>query len=298
VNPRYVLQALLPAAALEAIDAVQILRFALTGRRPWSAGYVAHKRRLIAGVLHDPRLLADFRTGNPLPAGYGVGVDERCVEYPWLIAQLSDRAERVLDAGSVLNHDYLVEHPTIRVKTLHILTLAPEDVCFWQQRISYLFGDLQDIPIRTGYYDTVVCVSTLEHVGFDNAHYTGGPAHAIDHNAHRTVMSELRRVLAPGGTLFLTVPFGTPREFSRMQVFDRPRLDQALAVLGPATHVQTTFFRYSDTGWNVATAEDCADAEFVDRFASGSTGGVDPYRVEPDRAVAARAVACVRVQVV
>src|SRR5437764_556917 len=74
---------------------------------PWSPEYHAHKERLIARALADSGLLQTFRMRAPLPAGFGVAVDERCIEYPWLVSQLRDGPEALLDAGSVLNQERL-----------------------------------------------------------------------------------------------------------------------------------------------------------------------------------------------
>jgi hypothetical protein len=88
-------------------------------------------------------------------------------EYSWLLAHLQSGPEIFLDAGSALNHAFILEQPVLEKKKLHILTLAPESNCFWQKGISYLYHDLRSIPIRDGYYDAIVGLSTLEHVGCD-----------------------------------------------------------------------------------------------------------------------------------
>src|SRR5262249_53275417 len=121
---------------------------------PWTARYYVYWTHFIARAIADKALLQKFRCGEPLPAGYGIGVEERIVEYPWLLTNLSDKQEVLLDAGSVLNYDFIVDHPLFKRKTVHILTLAPEDKAFWKKGISYLFADLRRIPIRDDYYDT------------------------------------------------------------------------------------------------------------------------------------------------
>jgi RNA polymerase sigma-70 factor (ECF subfamily) len=63
---------------------------------------------------------------------------------------------------------------------IHILSLAPEEECFWQRSVSYLFHDLRNIPIRDDYYDTISCLSTLQHVGCDNSSFTGKDSEAQD----------------------------------------------------------------------------------------------------------------------
>jgi hypothetical protein len=135
---------------------------------PWSPGYILYGRQFISQMLSSADVMSRFRTGQPLPPGYGFGLSERCVEYPWLFAQLDARPERILDAGAGLNHAFILDQPLWQSKRLHILTLAPEDYCYWDRGISYLFEDLRQLPIRDAFYDTIICISTLEHVGADN----------------------------------------------------------------------------------------------------------------------------------
>ena len=55
---------------------------------------------------------------------------------------------------------------------------------------SHLRADIQDLPIGTGIFDTVVCLEVLE--------YVESPAKAL---------TEIRRLLKPGGKLVLATPF-------------------------------------------------------------------------------------------
>jgi SAM-dependent methyltransferase len=264
---------------------------------PGSQAYENSKRLLLEQTINAPKGLTNFRVGGKLPKGYGVGIDERCVEYPWLLSKLPIGTQRLLDAGSALNHEFLLDHPVIRDKSLHILTLAPEAGCYWQKGISYLFDDLRSIPIRDDYYDFVACISTLEHVGCDNTVYTGNPGHAEDQtDQFEIVMRELRRVLKPGGTLFLTVPFGAYKNHGLFQQFDRNLLTRAIKAFGDTRQVEEFFFHYHVEGWNWANASECFDCQFVDWIIQAwqRNEWPDPPPVEPDLAVAARAIACVQ----
>src|ERR1700720_3681870 len=87
-----------------AIDAAALPLYRLRGRPPWSAGYHTSKRRAIEAAI-DQRAVT---RGRNLPAGFGVAIDERVVEYPWLFGHLSEMGKatpRILDAGS-MNHDF------------------------------------------------------------------------------------------------------------------------------------------------------------------------------------------------
>ena len=87
---------------------------------PWSHAYNAAQRDFVARVLDDPRVLERFRAGERLDAGYGIGFDERVVEFPWLFTR--ELSGRMLDAGSTLNHPHvltrLLRMPRARVAKL------------------------------------------------------------------------------------------------------------------------------------------------------------------------------------
>jgi SAM-dependent methyltransferase len=262
---------------------------------PWSRGYGEYKMRMIGRSLSDRGLLEKFRTGEVLPAGYGYGIDERIIEYPWLFANLPEEACNILDAGSILNHEGIIEQRYLSDKKLHILTLAPETACFWQKGISYLYEDLRDIPTRDDFYDLIVCLSTIEHIGCDNSIFVKDSADSkIALADFVKVMQELRRVLKPGGSLFLSVPFGRYEYLGMFQQFDQLLLSRAVSSFGQADMARQDFYKYSASGWQIAKADDCSDCQFVKWIVEAWQRGSVPFFVpiEPDLAAAARAVAC------
>jgi hypothetical protein len=98
---------------------------------PWSENYTEAKFAYIRDLIKDADILRRFQNGGELPAGYGIGIDERCIEYPWFFAQVPVSAKTMLDAGSTLNHEAVVHHPALNDKELHILTLSPEGNCLY-----------------------------------------------------------------------------------------------------------------------------------------------------------------------
>src|SRR3954454_12407795 len=128
-------------------------RFQRSGMKPWTKGYIEYKLHEIARVLRA----GDFRPEN-LPPGFGFRLDERIVEYPWFFSRLPSGPGVLLDAGSILNFDFLLDQPALQEKQLHICTLAPESECFWQKGkgVSYLFDDLRNLPYRDHWFDWAV----------------------------------------------------------------------------------------------------------------------------------------------
>ena len=269
---------------------------AQTSQIPWSPSYGMRKSRMISQVFSDKRIMELFRSRDHLPSRYGYGIDERCVEYPWLLSRLSPNVKYILDAGSVLNHDFILRDSFFGNRKLHLLTSAPEQNCFWHKGISYIYDDLRHIPTRDDFYDAVVCLSTLEHIGCDNMAYTNEAVYSTSHiDDIEVTIRELRRVLKPGGTLFLSVPFGCYRHFGTFQQFDSALLSRATQSFGDFHKHTETFYQYSSEGWQIATASDCAECRYVEWLTESRLlrQPQSQIPVEPDWAAAARAVACV-----
>jgi SAM-dependent methyltransferase len=244
------------------------------------------QRQLVDRALGDASLVRRFRLGEPLPPEFGVGVDERAVEYPWLLAQAP--AGRVLDAGSVLNHDAILDRFLPGIDELHVVTLAPERRSFPERGVSYVYADLRELPYRDGAFDTVVCVSTLEHVGMDNSGYAPGAVREADPDRQvRRAVEELRRVTAPGGRLLVTVPYGAKEDHGWLQQLDRDAMEAIVDAAGPA-RAAVSVFAYTRDGWQASSLEECADARYRDPLAEPSPD---------DLAACARAVACIELRI-
>jgi SAM-dependent methyltransferase len=253
----------------------------------WNEDYARRHAELVSFLLDDADALALFRHGESLPRGYGVAFDERVVEYPWFFAQ--GPRGRVLDAGSTLNHAHVLERLLPTVEALEIVTLAPEAESFPGRRVTYRFADLRDLPYEDGAFDTVASLSTIEHVGMDTTVYGAREPRAADPRSDvRRAMRELRRVTAPGGMLLATVPYGVPSDHGWFRQFDRDDIGDLVAAAAPA-HATVLTYRHTAAGWRLSSLDEAADATYWDHHS-------DPAPPD-DRAAAARAVACIRLEV-
>ncbi len=275
-----------------AVRRLNALRYAAGVRIPWSRGYGDFKTRYVTGVLADAGLMGRFRSAGPLPAGYGVGLDERCVEWPWFFSRAAESARNYLDAGAALNHAHVLHQPYWGGRRLTIVTLAPEAQCFWRLGVSYQYADLRALPFRDGWFDEIACLSTLEHVGMDNSFYASTEAAKLGMaRDFEVALVELRRVLKRGGRLLLSVPFGCYQNLRAFQQFDAGLLDRAAEVFESARR-EDTFYRYGRGGWQRAARDECAEDEFSAYMVSRWIPGLPPRPPEADGAAAARAVAC------
>ena len=258
-------------------------QFVRNGMKPWTKGYVEFKEHEIARTLREK----SFRATD-LPTGYGFRLDERIIEYPWLFSRLPGSSGRLLDAGSVLNFEYLLDQPVLRNKKIDICTLAPEPRCFWGKGVSYVYEDLRTLPYRDELFDWIVCLSTIEHVGMDNALYTGAAREGESRpKDYLVAIAELKRVLKKGGVIYFTAPFGKAADHGWFQVFDNEMVQSLIGNFAP-TAVKQDYFQYRAEGWRRCEPEDAATATI---FNIHTAKGYDP-----DFAAAARSVFCLEMK--
>jgi SAM-dependent methyltransferase len=176
------------------------------------------------------------------------------------------------------------------VDELTICTLAPEERSFPERGVSYVYADLRALPFRDAWFDVVVSVSTLEHVGMDVTRWGADSATARDPGAELEVaLSELRRVTRPGGRLLITVPYGARQDMGWMRQFDRDDVEQLISTVAPSAH-ELAVFAYDRSGWRRSSLEEAGGA----RYRVDNRPADDPAR--EDLAAAARAVACLELR--
>lgn len=193
--------------------------------------------------------------GDPFADGpVGIGMDERVVEMPLALeaARLHEPGE-VLDAGSALNLALvhaIVGRPQARVTHFTLPGSEEPSVPPDTDRYQQSFGDLRAMPFADGSFQRVVCVSTLEHVGLDTTRFGAAGGRAPD--TATAAVAELARVLAPGGTLLVTVPYGQAADHGWFRIFDRDGLAWLLSPLA-GLETRTRYFFYQG-GWAEGTA--------------------------------------------
>lgn len=265
------------------------------GKKPWSIGYNEYKWRLITQSINNNTILNLFSNGINLPTQYGVGIDERIVEYPWVIAQLNKQTgTNLLDAGSTLNYEPIITYHSLKNKKITIVNLNPEKNCFWRNSISYIYGDIRKLPFKDNTFDVITCISTIEHIGLDNTIYTGTDyAQEKIEGGYNEALEELLRVLIKeGGKLFITVPFGVHQIFGFFQVFDQNMINQ-IASRFTLYRPEVSYFKYSADGWQISSADECRSERYFNVHKTKYFDKTSTKDFDTDNAAAARAIACI-----
>jgi SAM-dependent methyltransferase len=245
-------------------DYWQTARYMVSGRRPWSKGYESYRRLYLTRVLRDEIFLSHFLDRITLPAGHGLGMDERVVEYPWVISRLKSRQGSIMDAGGALNKRFVLDLPWVKERSVLVFKLSAGRKSD-KKNLLHRSGDLRHTGFPDDFFDVIVCISTLEHIGMDNTLlYTHDTAY--DENKpldYLKVIDEFHRILKPKGTLLITVPYGRYKNHGWFQQFDMERVDSVVKQFKPARS-ESTYFKYTKKGWQVASSAECADCSYYD----------------------------------
>lgn len=266
-------------------DSVKIYNYIKNGRIPWSEGYLEYKIKFINESLNSEILLNKFKSKKI--EEFGLGLDERCVEYPWLFCRIPNEESLILDAGSTFNFSFIVNKNIIKNKELTIFTYYPENDCFHYKRISYVFGDLRKMCFKNEYFDIIVSQSTIEHIDMDNSiyGYSGIDFSESKSYEYLKAIKEMYRVLKYKGKILLTFPFGKYENHGFFQQFDREMLDSIYEYLNDKGSIEFTYFKYEKNGWRFADKEELYEVESFNPHTGKGKGN--------DGAAHSRGIACI-----
>ena len=191
-------------------------------------------------------------------------LDERVIEYKWIFNELkkSKKIFNLLDAGSTLNFPQIINKIKLRYK-ITIQTLYPENYAFYEDGVSYIYEDLTKKNFNKNFFDIITCISTLEHVGYDNSKYNIDSKKTFKKNNSQDylkVIENFKFSLKKKGLLLITMPYGTYREFNNLQVFDDRKIKKIINKFNP----QKFYLRYATYNngcWKECTNKECLSNE-------------------------------------
>jgi len=189
--------------------------------------------------------------------------DERALEIPWCLTRY-DGERRVLDVGyAFAEAPYVAGLLALGAEELVGVDLASADV----PGLRSVVADVRSLPFDDGSFDFALCISTLEHVGRDNAVYDVDAPR--EDTGDEAALRELRRVLAKDGRLLVTVPTGAAVDQGWQVVRMPEQWIERFERSGFVVYEDELYVRDGD-GWRTASLQEARDAKYLE----GGAGAV------------------------
>lgn len=137
-------------------------------------------------------------------------------------------------------------------------------------------ADIRESGYEPGFFDFILCISTLEHVGRNNTKYYR-PVAEMSRDSRDVLepdakaLGEMFRILKPGGKLIVTVPFGKLVNYGWFINYDSGRLSDLFRHISPKS-IFAEYFKYTEAGWMPCIEDELAQMAYGDNFAPAAAG--------------------------
>lgn len=142
---------------------------------------------------------------NPMFHRTNDKLHSRCVEYPFAASRIGD-AKCILDVGTVKSNRVWISWLENLPIEVHATDYDPPTSSF--KRIKFHQADVRKLPMPDLFFDKIIAVSVIEHIGLDSPQVFSNKIPSISNEGDLQAVRELSRVLKAGGELIMTLPFG------------------------------------------------------------------------------------------
>ena len=205
---------------------------------------------------------------------WGAGTTERAIEIPWALSRYRSE-RRVLEVGCSFaseNPQYIEGLLSLAIPELHGIDISSVPAPDFIKRTA----DIRDSGYEAEFFDMILCVSTIEHVGRDNSRQYKPVAQLLTREDDPTppdvrAMAEMLRILKRGGKLILTVPFGRFVNYGWFINYDSAAIARLLSS-SRISAIQADYFSSHQEGWVPCFANDLRDTVYGDNGAPAAAG--------------------------
>jgi hypothetical protein len=196
---------------------------------------------------------------------FGYGDTERCIEIPWAMSCYRNE-QKVLDVGYAHSEErYINPLLSLRISQLYGIDIACKEV----KGLIPIISDIRKTSFSEGFFDLVLCISTIEHIGRDNSKYIKTPEQ-IDLEGDFKALAEIVRITKKGGRIVLTVPYGMHQDHGWFIHYDNMRWSELLKA-SKCEILREDFFIYKD-GWRTSSREGLENISYQDNSAPAAAG--------------------------
>jgi hypothetical protein len=234
------------------------------------------------------------RLENVLTGFDGRTCTERIVEYSFFFNWLHEQEGRVklLDIGCVLNNRIVVADLEEKCEELWFCNPAVEPRMI-DMPVFYHVAKMDEAKFLNESFDLITCMSTIEHIGFDNSQYGDTTKAVYTEPSNQPLFDALELIVKwtrPGGRFMISVPFGK-RSVCRhrvtkktaMQLFDYASLTEAVArVDAGKASIQVNVYYGDESGWHLHEHPEQCDVRYAHGFPAAAAVAILDGRVNEE----------------
>lgn len=164
-------------------------------------------------------------------------IHERSIEYPWIAKNISEIKNCcVLDVGAkegLPSSDILLNNNNV----VFTIDINASNSIQSNNRLIIKNGDICSTPFNNEFFDAVIAVSTLEHIGILGRYGIDQP----DQEGDISAMVEIFRILKPGGKVFITLPYGVGKSLPLNRLYNVDRVNR---LFEKYTNIKKEYFKF------------------------------------------------------
>jgi len=176
----------------------------------------------------------------------------RVIEYPFAVQKLgSAQGKKVLDIGCTSKWNVL---PAMLAELgWEVYGIDIREMKFRHPNFHFVGEDIRHTSFPNDFFDSVCAISTIEHIGL------GGRfgVNKDDPQGDVKAVREVQRIIRPGGTFLVTVPYGQRALVHPLhKVYDKAQLKE---LFGAWRTKQEIYYARDEEGyWEIVTEEEAA----------------------------------------
>ena len=198
---------------------------------------------------------------------YAPGTTERSIEIHWALSR-HEGGGRVLEVGCSWadeNAAYIEGLKALAIAELHGIDISSKPAPNFIKKTA----DIRASGYPSDFFDTVFCISTIEHVGRDNArHYSPVAELEAKEEPDRAALVEMLRITKPAGKILVTVPFGKFEDHGWFINYDRA----GIARLFRGVPKSEEYFKYTSEGWRPCDPDEISGTGYGENGAPAAAG--------------------------
>jgi len=144
--------------------------------------------------------------------------NERIIEFPFILKQIKNPNAKILEVGSC--ESLLALHLASMGHSITAVDL--NDYEFGHPNLKFIKGDICNINLPINYFDYIILVSVLEHIGL------GAYGEKAFEDGDKKTLQHLKNCLKNDGRFIITVPYGKGALTKTQRVYDAEKFDDLL----------------------------------------------------------------------